>query len=130
MSFLYSLPFKYLLPIVLLGLQFSLKFLIDRRATAFNFFTALLEIPISILFITLSLLSAFIIAGKGNVQSAFIFFPSIIVVLIFCLLFWRRAVEHFEKKNLGYTTCLAVLNFVLSLPILLFTIYFLINNAI
>lgn|GEM_PF-2925206 len=130
MSFFNSLPFKYLLPIVLLGLQFLLKFLVDRRATAFNFFTALLEIPVSILFLSLSLLAAFIIAGKGSVQFAFFSFPIILVVLLVCLLCWRRAVEHFEKKNLGYTACLGLLNFVLSIPILLFIINFLINSSI
>lgn len=129
MDFLHSLPFKFLLPLILLGLQFSLKFFIDRRATAYNFFTAILEVPISILFISLSLLSAFIIAGTGDVQKAFIYVLCILVVLIFCIFFWRRSVEHFEKKNFGYSTSLGILNFVLSLPILLYIVYYLINNG-
>jgi len=127
MDFLTSLPFKFLLPLILLGLQLSLKFFIDRRATAYNFFTAILEVPVSILFISLSLLSAFIIAGKGDLQMGFIYVLLILVVLTFCIFFWRRSVEHFERENFGYSTCLGILNLILSLPILLYIVYFLIN---
>jgi hypothetical protein len=118
-----------MLPLVLLGLQFSLKFLIDRRATAYNFLTALLEIPISIFFLSLSLLAAFIIAGKGDIQFAFVFFISILVLLVFCIFFWRRSIEHFEKENFFYSVGLGILNLLISLPILIYIIYFLINNA-
>lgn len=129
MSFLTSLPFKFLLPLILLGLQFGLKFFIDRRATAFNFVTAILEIPISMLFLTLSLISAYIIASKGDVQYPFMMFVAIVILLIFCIFFWRRSVEHFEKENFGYASCLGILNLVLSLPTLIYVIYYLINDG-
>src|SRR5688572_28644814 len=98
MEFLTSIPFKFLLPLVLLGLQFSLKFFIDRRATAFNFVTSILEVPINMFFVSLALLAAFIIAGNGDLQKAFMFSLGILCLLVFCIFFWRRSVEHFEKQ--------------------------------
>ena len=130
MSFLNSLPFKFLLPILLLGLQFSLKFFIDRRVSAYIFLSSLLEIPISILFLSLSLLAGYIIAGNGDLQTAFVLFVSILVMLIFCIFFWRRSTDHLDKKNFGYTTCLGITNLVLSLPTLLFVIYYIIETSL
>lgn len=129
MELLKSLPFKILLPIILLGLQFSLKYFIDRRATAYNFITSILEIPISILFISISLLSGYIIAELYDIQKAFIFVLLILVIISFCIFFWRRSIEHFEKKNFGYTASLGILNLVISLPIFFYIIFFIIGNT-
>ncbi len=125
MDFLSCIPFKFLLPFVLLGLQLSLKFFIDRRATALNFATSILEVPINILFVSLSLLSAVIIAGSGNLQLAYM-----ISLGVLCMLpFWRRSVEHLEKKYFVWSFSLGVLNLSLALPTIIGIIYFLMNNA-
>lgn len=129
MDFLTSIPFKFLLPFILLGIQFSLKYFIDRRATAFNFFVALLEVPINMFFISLSLLAGFIIAGSGNIQKAFIFFLMILLILIFCIFFWRRSVELFQNENYVKSFLLGFLNFILSLPVIIYIITFLIDNT-
>ncbi|MEN2414221.1 hypothetical protein [Flavobacterium mesophilum] len=130
MELIKSLPFKIILPLVLLGVQFSLKYFIDRRATAYNFATSILEIPISILFISISLLSGYIIAELYNVQTAFLYLLGIIVIVIFCIFFWRRSIEHLENKNFGYSIMLGILNLIISLPILIFIIFFIISNTI
>jgi hypothetical protein len=123
------IPFKFVLPIVLLGLQFSLKMVIDRKATAFQFATGLLEIPINMFFISLALLSAFIITGTGAIVVAFVLFLVILVCLVFCILFWRRSVDHFENKYFFWAFGLGFLNLILALPTISYIIYFLINNT-
>jgi hypothetical protein len=128
MEILKCIPFKFLLPLILLGVQFSLKFFIDRRATAYNFYVALLEVPISMFFISLSLLSAFIIAGGGDLQLAFIYVLLILVVLIFCLFFWRRSIENLDKKYFGRALGLGLLNLTIALPTIVFIIIFLIET--
>ncbi len=129
MDFLTSMPFKFLLPLVLLGLQLSLKLFIDRRATAYNFAASILEVPINMFFISLALLAAFIIAGNGNVQKAFVFFLIVLFVLTFSIFFWRRSVEHFEKKYFFWAFGLGFLNLVLALPTIIYLIYFLMDNT-
>lgn len=128
MDFLKSIPFMFLLPLILLGLQFSLKFFIDRRATALNFATAILEVPINMLFVTLALLSALIIAGNGDIQTAFIFFLAILSIVPFTIFFWRRSVEHLGRKYFFWCFGLGFINLTISLPIIIGTIYFLMNN--
>jgi hypothetical protein len=127
MDFLTSIPFKFLLPVVLLGLQFSLKFFIDRRATAFNFVTSILEVPINMFFVSLALLAAYIIAGNGDLQKAFMVFLGILCMLTFCIFFWRRSVEHFEKKYFFWAFGLGFLNLSIALPTIVGIIYFLMN---
>lgn len=129
MDFLKSLPFKIMLPLILLGLQFSMKYFIDRRATFFNFATSILEIPISVLFVSISLLSGYIIAQLYDIQMAFIYVLGILVITSFCIFFWKRSVEHFERKNFGYSSMLAVLNFIISLPVLVYVVFFIISNS-
>lgn len=119
MELIHNIPFKFVIPVILLTVQFSFKFFVDRRATAYNFVVAILEVPISIIFITLSLTGGFIVTGKSQLKEAFIIFLLIILLLFFCILFWRRSVEHFEKKNFGYTVLLGVLNFFLSIPLII-----------
>jgi len=127
MDFIKSVPFKFVLPIVLLGLQLALKFFIDRRATAYNFIVAVLEVPINMFFISLSLIAAFIISGHGDTQLAFLFFLSILVVLIFGIFCWRRSVENLDQKKFIIACILGTVNLILSLPIFLFIVYFLIG---
>lgn len=120
------MDYKFLLPIILLCIQFFYKFFTDRRVTAYNFILEILEIPISILFISLSLIAGFIIsATKGNFQLSFIYFISILILLFICILLWRRSTEHFEKKNFWRALLLGVFNLSLSLPILIYIIYYL-----
>jgi hypothetical protein len=105
-----------------------LKFFIDRRATAFNFVTSILEVPINIFFISLALLSALIISGNGDIQKAFMLSLVILFVLPFSIFFWRRSVEYFEKKYFFWSLGLGFLNFALALPTIIGIIYFLMNS--
>lgn len=128
MSFLISTPLKFILPIILLGVQFSLKLFIDRRVTGFNFVTSILEVPINMFFVSLSLLAAFIIRGSGDIQNVFIIFLIILVILMFGIFIWRRSLDHFERENFWSAFGLGVLNLILSVPILIWIICFLKNN--
>jgi hypothetical protein len=129
MDFLTNVPFKFLLPLILLGIQFSLKLFIDRRATAFNFTTSILEVPINIFFISLALLSALIISGSGDIQKAFILSLLLLPALIISIFLWRRSVEHFENKRFFLSSVLGILNYVLALPTIVYVIYFLMNPS-
>ena len=125
MDFLTGIPIKIILPIFLLTLQVALKFFIDRRVTFFDFVMALLELPVSMLFLSLSLLAAFVIGGLTGAEKAFSAFVIVLVFYVICIFLWRRSVDRFEKEFMKSTLALGASNFILSLPSLIYTIYFL-----
>ena len=116
-----------LLPVILLGLQFSFKYFIDRRATAFNFVISILELPLSISFLALSFFSALIIAAKGQILEGLIFLLITIIFSVVCVFLWRRSVENFEKENFKKAFILGTLNIILSIPLLFCSIIFLVK---
>lgn len=116
-----------LLPVLLLMLQFSLKFFIDRKVNAFNFVLSILEFPLSTIFLSLSFFAAFLMTNKSRLEEGFALFLITVIITVFSVFFWRRAVNHFENEKFLYAFLLGLLNFSISIPLLLYSINILIN---
>jgi hypothetical protein len=125
MAFISSISFKILLPIILLALQIALKFFVGRKPTVPNFVAALLEVPVSIIFTSLSLIAGFLIAGNGNAQQLFIYFLGILIFAVIAVFLWRLSIDKFDNEKFLSAIFLGGVNIAISLPVLYYVVNFL-----
>jgi len=122
MDFLTYIPPKFVVPILLLFIKLGFKQLIDRQATYYNVVKGFLDLPMDILFITLSLMSAVLIMNGWSNPDIFVGFIVIILFLLISTLLWKRSIENYDKENWWTTFFQALVNFLISVPILVYTI--------
>lgn len=101
---------EILLPIALVVIAFILKVFMDRSATAPLLIRSLYELPVDILFLSLSFSTAAIIttqslAGKGLLYLFLLFIATLVVVVA-----WRRSILLFENDRKGWSAILFVVN--------------------
>ncbi|NVO11589.1 MAG: hypothetical protein HXX16_16625 [Bacteroidales bacterium] len=114
------------LPIAVLLLSFLLKLCIDRAVEIPLFVRSIYELPVDIIFLTISFLVAFTIstteAGKNNgLFYCFIF----LIVSIINVIIWRRAVKLFELNKIFWSIALTAINFACTIYCLNIAISFL-----
>ena len=113
---------KYVLPLLLMVIQLTFKVLIDEKFTFFNLTLALLEIPITLIYISLALLSAFIIAKGLDYDKVFVFFLISIVFYVISITLSKRSKSNFESSKFKSTIGQGILNYLVAIPIFLISI--------
>ena len=118
----------YVLPIILLILSFLLKLFIDRTVSLPSFISALLELPVDIMFLGLSFIAAFTITYKEKAGIGLLLFLTYLIIAILIIFCWRRAIKAFEASKLSISSLLGILNFLISIPALIFSIILIIKG--
>ncbi len=105
---------EILLPGAILVLAFVFKLFVDRIATAPDFIKALLELPVDIAFLAISLVAAFTISNRSRAAEGLFAFVIYVVVAVLAVVLWRRSLSLFDADNhwslagvaiLGYCIC-------------------------
>jgi hypothetical protein len=103
-----------ILPIVLLVLAFFLKLSIDRTIKAPNVIQAICELPVDIVFLSLSFLIAFTISNKTETSKGLFFTLGFIVVSVIIVIIWRKSLKLYDLKNKFWILLLCV-NLIISI---------------
>jgi len=82
-----------ILPSILLILSFSFKLLTDRRIKTADFITALCELPVDMMFLSISFIIAFTISSS---KTGLIYWALYIFFAFWVVFFWRRSVRAYE----------------------------------
>ena len=101
------------LPLALLFLAFLLKLLIDRSADRPMLGAAILELPVDIIFLSISLIVAFTISNPSNIKEGLFSFVVYIIISIFVVFLWRRSVSAFESNQYILCPILAGINYLI-----------------
>jgi drug/metabolite transporter (DMT)-like permease len=109
---------EIVLPGSLLLAKFALKLFVDRSATFPDVISALLALPVDIVFLAASLLAGHAIADDDNPKTALGLFVGCIVAAIFIVVFWRRSDDLFSKDKYITTVLFAALNYCISVFLL------------
>jgi hypothetical protein len=99
------------LPAALLGMSFLLKLFVDRTTGVPELVQALLELPVSVIFLATSFIAAFIIANPSCLPKGLVYFPIFVCVAILAVFLWRRSIRLFDEDRFVWSTFLAVLNY-------------------
>lgn len=105
---------EIILPITLLVLAFGLKLAIDRSVEVPTIIQALCELPVDIIFLSISFLIAFTISKPADPSEGLFFTIAFIVIAILVVIIWRKSLKLFEIKN-GFWLLLLCLNLAISI---------------
>lgn len=98
------------LPGVLLLAKFLLKLVVDRSATLPDFISAILALPVDIVFLSASLLAGYVISSPANVKEGLILFIGCICLSLVIVFLWRRSDGLFAKDRYLVAGTLGLLN--------------------
>lgn len=88
-----------ILPIILLGISFLLKLVVDRNIDVPSAINAICELPVDILFLALSFSIAFTITASTNNPEGLLYCFVGLAISILVVLIWRRTVHYFIIKS-------------------------------
>ncbi|MCU0093823.1 hypothetical protein N8H72_27890 [Pseudomonas koreensis] len=84
------------MPVILIGLAFLLKLLIDRTVTIPDTISSILDLPADIAFFSLSVIFSFTIAKPENRDDGLVYFVGFIVISLLVIFLWRRSLSTFS----------------------------------
>lgn len=90
---------EIILPITLLFLAFVLKLSIDRSIEVPNIIQAICELPVDMIFLSISFLIAYTIAKPTDPNEGLFFTIAFIVIAVLTVVLWRKSLKLFERKN-------------------------------
>ena len=117
-----------ILPVVLLALSFVVKMSIEREVDLPKLLQSLIELPTDIMFLSSSLVIAYALTNKSNMESGLVTFISYIALSILVTLLWRKAENRLAKKSWS-ALLLAITGYFLAIPALVFSIFINIPGA-
>lgn len=103
-----------ILPVTVLLLAFVLKLAIDRTVKTPNLIQALCELPVDIVFLSLSFLIAYTISIDSNVNTGLLYTLTFILLSPIIVILWRKTLTLYEMKN-KFWVLLLFLNLTLSI---------------
>lgn len=104
---------EIILPITLLVLAFVLKLSIDRSIKVPNLIQSICELPVDMIFLSLSFLIAFTISNNTETSKGLLFTLAFIVLAVIIVIIWRKSLKLYDLKN-KFWILLLCLNLALS----------------
>jgi hypothetical protein len=98
------------LPGLLLLAKFLVKLVVDRSATLPDFISAILALPVDIVFLSASLLAAYVISSPINVKEGLVLFLGCICLSLVIVFLWRRSEGLFTKDRYLSAATLGLIN--------------------
>ena len=99
------------LPGCLLFAKILVKLFVDRSPTLPDLISAVLALPVDIVFLSASLLAGYILSTSGNVKEGLILFMGCICLSLIIVSLWRRSDGQFTKDRYMAAAACGILNF-------------------
>lgn len=109
---------EIILPITILVLAFILKLAIDRNVEVPNLIQAICELPVDMIFLSISFLIAFTISKPKDPSEGLFYTIAFIVLAVVVVILWRKCLKLFEIKNRLWILLLCVNTFISVLSLL------------
>lgn len=100
------------LPLGIVVMSFFLKIFVNRETSAPNIVVGILEIPVDIAFVSMSLTVAYSISNRGNGISATSWLCACFLISILAVIVWRWCLNLFDNRSIFGWIFLAILNYV------------------
>ncbi len=118
---------EIILPLTLLVLAFVLKLAIDRNIEVPNLIQAICELPVDMIFLSISFLIAFTISEPKDPSAGLFYTIAFIVLAVVVVILWRKSLKLFENKS-NYWVLLLCLNMAISIFSLIQSMDILLNS--
>jgi hypothetical protein len=113
---------NWVLPALILSLKFFAKWLIGERPSIIRFWQSLLQLPVDIGFLAISLLVALIVAPKGSAFMPFVVFLIYVILVLISVAFWKLSPEDVSRRSVVVAAVVLMFNVTLTGTMLAFSI--------
>lgn len=111
---------EWLLPSAVIFFKFVIKTFVDHRPNVSDLIAGVLALPVDIVFLGSSFITAVIILDSQNAKLGLGIFAISIIIAVISVILWKRSVYCFEKNKIIGTFSLFLINITVSV---LLTIY-------
>lgn len=119
---------EIILPLTLLILSFVYKLFIDQSIDIPIAIKSLCELPVDMIFLSISFLLAFTISDNENRDEGLVYWVIFIIIASVVVFLWRRSVKSYDNgKNKTFLSLLAI-NLLITILCLITSINFLSSN--
>ena len=105
----------WLLPLVLLGLQFSYKLLVFERGTWSKTWEAALHLPIDICFLSISFVAAHIMLRPASIHAPLVLLLIYVLLALVSILLWKLCPKEYGKAAIGKAIACTAFNLFMSI---------------
>ena len=110
-----------ILPVALLILPFIVKMSIEREVDLPKALQSFIELPTDIMFLSSSLVIAYILVNATNVGNGLVWFVGSLVMSIVVVLLWRKAEAQLVKKS-WHALWICLVSYLIAIPALVLSI--------
>jgi len=110
-----------ILPVALLVLSFMVKMSIEREVDLPKALQSLIELPTDIMFLSSSLIIAYILINASDVGNGLLWFIGCVVLSIIVVVLWRKAESQLVKKSWN-ALWLSIVSYLFAVPTLVLAI--------
>lgn len=103
-------------------MKFLLKLFVDRTPAIPDLISAVLALPVDVVFLAASLLAGHVITSRDGVRQGLIVFVGCICLSLVVVVIWRRSEDRFVKDKQCGAIVLGTINAVLSGATLLYAL--------
>ncbi|WP_146143864.1 hypothetical protein [Photobacterium phosphoreum] len=110
-----------ILPVALLMLSFFVKMSIEREVDLPKALQSFIELPTDIMFLSSSLVIAYILSNSQDVDHGLIWFIGCVVLSIFVVILWRKAEIQLSRKS-WHALWISIVSYIIAIPTLVVSI--------
>lgn len=118
----------WLVPVVLLLLQFAMKLWIGEGISGLATWRQLLQSPVEIGFLALSFVASLVISSPTRANPAFVTCLIFFVLLFASILIWKLSPIALNARDIKISFALFALNSAITIPMLVFSINMLVEG--
>ncbi|MCL1047290.1 hypothetical protein L2737_18480 [Shewanella electrodiphila] len=110
-----------ILPVALLILSFMVKMSIEREVDLPKALQSLIELPSDIMFLSSSLVIAYILGNTSEIDDGLLWFVGCVVLSIIVVLLWRKSESQLSKKS-WHALWISTISYLIAIPVLVLSI--------
>ena len=110
-----------ILPVGLLLLSFLIKMSIEREVDLPKALMSLVELPTDIMFLSSSLVIAYILSNKNQLENGLLGFVGCLILSVLVVLIWRKAEAKLAAQSWA-AFWLSLISYVIAIPVLVISI--------
>lgn len=120
---------EWAVPLTFLLLQFLMKLLVAEVGSAPRLWEATLEAPVEVGFLSLSFIAALLLDAPVEAKKAYSLSALYIVLLFLAVALWKKSPKGYSRREIVTASMLTMLNFTLTLLMLVHSISVLTEKA-
>ncbi|MBW3140930.1 hypothetical protein KUV56_15655 [Ferrimonas balearica] len=119
----------WLVPLLLVLLQFLLKLFVGERASWHQIWKGFLQSPVDVGFLAISFAGTLIISKPASVGGVFATAIVFVVISMLSIIIWKESPTHITRDSMIKSSILVILNYLFTGAMLVYSVYLIMDGV-